>query len=133
ATAQGPALRVGTDVPPPSPDGLVVVPGWRAGGRVPHRVLTDGQAGALSAHRAAGGTVASVCSGAFALGEAGLLDGRRCTTHHGLQDLLARRFPRARVVPDVLYVPDGGVLTSAGIASGIDLALHLVTVRHGPS
>ncbi|MFE6307543.1 GlxA family transcriptional regulator [Nocardiopsis sp. NPDC057823] len=133
ATAQGPALRVGTDVPPPSPDGLVVVPGWRAGGRVPHRVLTDGQADALSAHRAAGGTVASVCSGAFALGEAGLLDGRRCTTHHGLQDLLARRFPRARVVPDVLYVPDGGVLTSAGIASGIDLALHLVTVRHGPS
>ena len=132
-TAQGLPLRVSTDAPPLSPGDLMVVPGWRSGGRVPHRVLTDVQAGALAAHRSAGGTVASVCSGAFALGEAGLLDGRRCTTHHALQNLLARRFPRARVVPDVLYVPDGGVFTSAGIASGIDLALHLITVRHGPS
>ncbi|MDE3721314.1 DJ-1/PfpI family protein [Nocardiopsis sp. N85] len=132
-TAQGLALRVATDALATGPEDLVVVPGWRAGGRVPYRILTEGQAAALTAHRAAGGTVASVCSGAFALGEAGLLDGRRCTTHHGLQDLLAHRFPRARVVPDVLYVPDDGVITSAGIASGIDLALYLVTARHGPS
>ncbi|HEX5542819.1 MAG TPA: DJ-1/PfpI family protein [Micromonospora sp.] len=63
---------------------------------------------------------------------AGLLDGRRCTTHHDLQDELGRRYPKATVVRDVLYVVDDRVVTSAGIASGIDLALHLVAVRHGP-
>src|SRR5215470_18487518 len=81
---------------------------------------------------ARGGTVASVCAGADALGRAGLLDGRRCTTHHDVQDELARRYPRATVIRDVLYVIDGRVATSAGIASGIDLALHLIAVRHGP-
>jgi transcriptional regulator GlxA family with amidase domain len=75
--------------------------------------------------------VASVCSGAFGLGTAGLLDGRRCTTHHELQAELARRYPRASVVPDVLYTTDERVVTSAGIASGIDLALHLIAVRDG--
>jgi transcriptional regulator GlxA family with amidase domain len=74
-----------------------------------------------------------VCAGAFALAEAGLLDGRRCTTHHELQDALARRHPRAGVVRDVIHVVDGRVATSAGIASGIDLALHLVATRHGPA
>ena len=73
-----------------------------------------------------------MCAGADALGRAGLLDGRRCTTHHDLQDELAARYPRATVVRDVLYVVDDRVITSAGIASGIDLALHLVAVRHGP-
>ncbi|MEV2277450.1 DJ-1/PfpI family protein [Nocardiopsis sp. NPDC049922] len=132
-TAQGVSLRAETSWPAPGPGDLVLVPGWRTGDVPVRRVLTDAQARALTAHHAAGGTVASVCSGAFALAEAGLLDGRRCTTHHGLQEELARRHPGARVVPDVLYVADGGVVTSAGIASGIDLALHLVTVRHGPS
>jgi transcriptional regulator GlxA family with amidase domain len=80
----------------------------------------------------AGGTVASVCAGAYALGQAGLLDGRRCTTHHDLQDELARRYPKTTVVRDVLYIVDDRVVTSAGIASGIDLALHLVAARHGP-
>jgi transcriptional regulator GlxA family with amidase domain len=75
--------------------------------------------------------VASVCAGTDALGRAGLLDGRRCTTHHDIQDELARRYPRACVVRDVLYVIDGRVATSAGIASGIDLALHLIAVRDG--
>ncbi|HEX5302043.1 MAG TPA: DJ-1/PfpI family protein, partial [Streptosporangiaceae bacterium] len=89
--------------------------------------------GALAAHHARGGTVASVCAGTDALGRAGLLDGRRCTTHHDIQDELARRYPRATVVRDVLYVVDGRVATSAGIASGIDLALHLIAVRDGPA
>ena len=80
-----------------------------------------------------GGTVASVCAGADALGRAGLLDGRRCTTHHDLQDELAARHPRATVVRDVLFTTDDRVVTSAGIASGIDLALHLVALRHGPA
>jgi transcriptional regulator GlxA family with amidase domain len=76
--------------------------------------------------------VASVCAGADALGRAGLLDGRRCTTHHDVQDELARRYPKATVVRDVLYVADGRIVTSAGIASGIDLGLYLITTRHGP-
>jgi transcriptional regulator GlxA family with amidase domain len=86
----------------------------------------------LAAHHAHGGTVASVCAGADALGRAGLLDGRRCTTHHDIQDELADRYPAATVIRDVLYVIDGRVATSAGIASGIDLALHLIAVRDGP-
>lgn len=130
-TAQGIGLRAEVEWPELAPDDLVLVPGWRTRGSAPH--ATPAQAEALVAHHVAGGTVASVCSGAFALARAGLLDGRRCTTHHSLQDDLARRFPRARVVPDVLYVSDGRVVTSAGIASGIDLALHLVTRWHGPA
>lgn len=58
------------------------------------------------------------------------MDGRRCTTHHDLQDELAKRYPRTRVERDVVYVVDGRVVTSAGIASGIDLALYLVAGRH---
>jgi transcriptional regulator GlxA family with amidase domain len=77
--------------------------------------------------------VASVCAGAEALGQAGLLDGRRCTTHHAAQDDLARRHPRTVVMRDVLYTTDDRVVTSAGIASGIDLALHLLAARHGPA
>lgn len=84
------------------------------------------------AHHHGGGIVASVCAGAFTLGQAGLLDGRRCTTHHDLQDELARRYRRASVIRDVLYVTDERLVTSAGIASGIDLALHLLARRHGP-
>lgn len=129
-TAQGVPLHAAPKWPDLGADDLILVPGWRwrAGTRI-------GRAGAewLTAHHAAGGTVASVCSGAFALGVAGLLDGRRCTTHHEVQDELARRFPRARVVRDVLYTTDRQVVTSAGFASGIDLALHIVAVRHGPA
>jgi len=77
--------------------------------------------------------VASVCAGADALGRAGLLDGRRCTTHHAHQDELTRRYPRARVVRDVLFTEDDRVVTSAGIASGIDLSLHLIATAHGPA
>jgi transcriptional regulator GlxA family with amidase domain len=87
----------------------------------------------LRRHHESGGTVASVCAGAEALGQAGLLDGRRCTTHHEHQDELAARYPRAHVVRDVLFTEDDRVVTSAGIASGIDLALHLVAARHGPA
>jgi AraC family transcriptional regulator, transcriptional activator FtrA len=78
-----------------------------------------------------GAYVMSVCSGAFVLGEAGLLDGRRCTTHWRYAAELARRFPRAQVHPNSLYVEDGRILTSAGTAAGIDLCLHLVRTVHG--
>ena len=80
---------------------------------------------------AAGAAVMSVCSGAFALGAAGLLDGRDCTTHWMHTDELARRFPNARVNPNVLYVCDGPVFTSAGTAAGLDLCLHLIRADHG--
>jgi transcriptional regulator GlxA family with amidase domain len=129
-TAQGVELRARTEWPDLDPDDLVIVPGWQ--GRFgAHARLGHGSRRALAEHHSAGGTVASVCAGAYALGQAGLLAGRRCTTHHGLQDELAARFPDARVQHDVLYVVDGRVVTSAGIASGIDMALHLIATRHG--
>jgi transcriptional regulator GlxA family with amidase domain len=131
-TAQGIGLRAGTAWPGLTRDDLVVVPGWRSPSLAGTGHVTAAALGRLVAHHAAGGTVASVCSGADLLGRAGLLDGRRCTTHHELQDELARRYPAATVVRDVLYVSDSRVVTSAGIASGIDLALHLVATRHGP-
>ncbi|MFD9129609.1 GlxA family transcriptional regulator [Kitasatospora sp. NPDC059571] len=131
-TAQGIGLRAATVWPELTPADLVVVPGWRSPDLPRRPVFAPETLARLVAHHAAGGTVASVCSGADALGSAGLLDGRRCTTHHDLQDELARRYPRAAVVRDVLYVEDSRIVTSAGIASGIDLALHQLAVRHGP-
>ncbi len=78
-----------------------------------------------------GARVLSVCSGAFILGEAGLLDGRRCTTHWRNAEELARRYPEAKVDPDVLYVDDDPVITSAGTAAGIDACLYLVRKEQG--
>lgn len=80
---------------------------------------------------ARGARVMSVCSGAFALAAAGLLDGRRATTHWMYADELARRYPRVTVDPGVLYVDEGPVLTSAGTAAGIDLCLHVVRQEQG--
>jgi AraC family transcriptional regulator, transcriptional activator FtrA len=84
---------------------------------------------ALAALRQAaddGAILLSVCSGAFVLGAAGLLDGRACTTHWMYVDELRERHPLARVDPDVLFVDDGNLITSAGTAAGIDACLHLV-------
>jgi transcriptional regulator GlxA family with amidase domain len=131
-TAQGATLRAELGWPDLDADDLIVVPGWRAPTLTRTGPLSESATRRLSEHHAQGGTVASVCAGADALGRAGLLDGRRCTTHHDVQDELARRYPKAVVVRDVLYVADGRVVTSAGIASGIDLGLHLITTRHGP-
>jgi transcriptional regulator GlxA family with amidase domain len=78
-----------------------------------------------------GAWVLSVCSGAFVLGQAGVLDGRRATTHWMHADTLARRYPRTTVDPDVLFVEDGTVVTSAGTAAGIDAALHVVRKEYG--
>jgi transcriptional regulator GlxA family with amidase domain len=80
---------------------------------------------------ARGARILSVCSGAFTLGAAGLLDGRSCTTHWYHVDDLRSRYPRAHVVPDVLYVDDGPITTSAGTAAGIDACLHLVREELG--
>jgi transcriptional regulator GlxA family with amidase domain len=76
-------------------------------------------------------TLVSICTGAFVLGEAGLLDGRRATTHWHYVDVLRQRFPKARVVDDSIFLRDGRVWTSAGITTGIDLMLALVEEDQG--
>ncbi|HZF88374.1 GlxA family transcriptional regulator [Streptomyces sp.] len=104
----------------------VIVPG------IPHDHVPDPRAVQLLREAAArGARIASICTGAFALGHAGLLEGRRATTHWRFADQLAERFPGTRVDPSVLYVDEGQVLTSAGIAAGLDLCLHMVRRDHG--
>jgi transcriptional regulator GlxA family with amidase domain len=100
----------------------VVVPGYAG-------LFEPPPAEALAALRAAGrrgARVLSVCTGAFALAHAGLLDGRRAATHWAWAGELARRFPAVAVDPDALYVDEGQVLTSAGLSAGIDLSLHTI-------
>jgi transcriptional regulator GlxA family with amidase domain len=108
---------------------LIVVPGmpYKATLRPDPHVLRW-----LRRAHAAGATIASVCTGSFILGDAGLLDGRRCTTHWSCIAKMEHRFPRARVLADRLFVADGEIITSAGIASGIDMALSLIERKHGP-
>jgi transcriptional regulator GlxA family with amidase domain len=86
---------------------------------------------AVRAAAAKGTRIASICSGAFLLAATGLLDGRRATTHWVAAEELARRYPRIRVDPQVLYVDEGQVLTSAGAAAAFDLCLHIVRRDHG--
>ncbi|MFC7404043.1 GlxA family transcriptional regulator [Georgenia alba] len=105
---------------------LLVVPAVKRGEETPPGVLQT-----LRDAHDRGAWVMSVCSGAFALGEAGLLDGRRCTTHWMHTDELARRFPLAHVEPEVLYVDDDRVLTSAGTAAGLDASLYLWRAEFG--
>jgi transcriptional regulator GlxA family with amidase domain len=80
---------------------------------------------------ARGARVASICTGAFVLAAAGLLDGRRAATHWRLADQLAEAYPGTEVDPSVLFVDDGQILTSAGVAAGLDLCLHMVRRDHG--
>jgi AraC family transcriptional regulator, transcriptional activator FtrA len=100
---------------------LVAVPAFDIRDEYPPAVLDSVRAAVDR-----GATVLSVCSGAFLLGAAGLLDGRRCTTHWHHAAAFTRRFPAADLDPDVLFVDDGNIITSAGTAAGIDACLHLV-------
>jgi len=129
-SAQGLVLSDLEPLPQTREGDLVLVPGISSStiGRLNKHVPSEWL---RNAHEA-GARLASVCSGAFALGRAGLLDGRRCTTHWKVVDQLRAEFPRARVVENRLFVEDGGVTTSAGVASGIDMALALVEQDHGP-
>jgi AraC family transcriptional regulator, transcriptional activator FtrA len=107
--------------------GTVIVPGVA-------NVHFDPPPAVLDALRTAhdrGARILSICSGAFALAAAGLLDGRRATTHWRYAELLQRRFPAVHVDPGVLYLADGDVWTSAGSAAGLDLCLHVVRADHG--
>lgn len=105
---------------------LVVVPACGTGFDYPEPLLA-----LLRRTVDRGARVMSVCSGTFVLGAAGLLDGRRCTTHWRFAAALAEAYPAAQVDPDVLYVCDGPVLTSAGSAAGLDLCLHLIREDYG--
>jgi AraC family transcriptional regulator, transcriptional activator FtrA len=105
----------------------IVVPGWADPDEEPSAALKESLVGAYER----GARLVSVCTGAFVLAAAGLLDGRRATTHWMYAERLARRYPRVRLDPDVLYLADGRVFTSAGTAAGIDLCLHLVALDHG--
>jgi transcriptional regulator GlxA family with amidase domain len=105
----------------------VIVPAIRDPEDAPLAELVD----AVRAAHDAGARVVSLCTGAFVLAAAGLLDGRSATTHWAHTSLLATRYPRVRVDPDVLYIDDGTVLTSAGKAAGMDLCLHVVRTDHG--
>lgn len=100
----------------------VIVPGlsqWRA-------PIAPATLAAIRAAAQRGARVASICTGAFVLAEAGLLDGQRATTHWSNVVELAERYPQVRVDPDVLFVDNGAILSPAGSAAGIDLCLHLV-------
>ena len=104
----------------------VVVPGY-----LPTHDPGPAVAAALRDAADRGARIASVCIGAFALAAAGLLDGRQATTHWGHADEFAASYPAVRLNPRVLYVDEGQILTSAGVAAGIDLCLHMVGVDHG--
>jgi AraC family transcriptional regulator, transcriptional activator FtrA len=125
-TMSGFGLDVGHGLERIATADLVAVPAIHRDTPVPDELVT-----ALRAAHDRGARVMSVCSGAFVLGHAGLLDDRDCTTHWSYADELARRFPRARVNSDVLYVDCERVLTSAGTAAGIDAALYLVRQEFG--
>jgi transcriptional regulator GlxA family with amidase domain len=105
----------------------VIVPGWADVDVPPPGDLLA----ALRDAHDAGARVVSLCTGAFVLAAAGLLDGLRATTHWAHTDVLATRHPAVEVDPDVLYVDNGTVLTSAGKAAALDLCLHLVRLDHG--
>ncbi|RIX79838.1 GlxA family transcriptional regulator [Acidovorax cavernicola] len=106
---------------------IVVVPSWRDDGSPAPPALIR----ALQAAHRRGATVVGLCLGAFVLAEAGLLDGRPATTHWHLAAAFAKQYPKVMLQPEVLYVDDGNVLTSAGTAAGIDCCLHLLRVRYG--
>ena len=105
----------------------LVVPGCADAALPPPAEVVD----ALREAAARGTRIASICAGAFVLAAAGLLDGLGATTHWLAADLLARTFPAVDVRPNVLYVDNGRILTSAGAAAGLDLCLHLVRRDHG--
>jgi transcriptional regulator GlxA family with amidase domain len=102
-----------------------------AGAADPNAPVPEPLVRAVRTAAARGTRVASMCSGAFLLAATGLLDGRRATTHWRATGELARRYPRVRVDPNVLYVDEGQVLTSAGAAAAFDLCLHMVRLDHG--
>ena len=106
---------------------LIIIPNWRDPAEAPPEPLLE----TLRAAHAAGARVAGLCSGAFVLAAAGLLDDRPATTHWALAALLAQMYPKVKVQPGRLYIDDGDVLTAGGGAAGMDLGLHLLRSHCG--
>lgn len=120
--AEGYGLRVPQDLAAVGDAATVIVPGMAE----PRSPADPAILAALARARHRGARIASICTGAFVLAAAGLLDGRRATTHWQAAGLLARMYPKVAVDPAVLYVDEGDVLTSAGAAAGLDLCLHMI-------
>lgn len=105
----------------------IIVPGWRGvEAEVPQRLI-----GQLQAAHARGARICSICTGAFVLAAAGLLDGHKVTTHWRFTDLLASMYPELSIQPNELYVDEENIVTAAGSAAGLDMMLHLVRKDHG--
>ncbi|MFC5568553.1 helix-turn-helix domain-containing protein [Lysobacter yangpyeongensis] len=121
----GVLVDVGGDAAPLSDADTIVIPGWRAG------PVPDDLCEALRVAHRRGARLVSICTGAFAIAATGLLNGRRATTHWRHADALASQYPLIDVDPDVLYVDEGDILTSAGSSAGTDLMLHLVSNDFG--
>ncbi|MER5321013.1 helix-turn-helix domain-containing protein [Streptosporangium roseum] len=126
-TLAGYHMAVDQGLPALAAADTVVIPGWQHSGQPAPPAVIDAL---RQAHRR-GARVVAICSGAFLLAQAGLLDHRRATTHWRMAAELADRFPEVQVEPDTLYIDLGDVATSAGSAAGIDLCLHLVRADHG--
>ncbi|MEV0157529.1 helix-turn-helix domain-containing protein [Micromonospora sp. NPDC050686] len=109
----------------------VVVPGIHAGPPLTDGTVEPAVAEALRAAHQRGARIMSICTGAFVLAAAGLLDGRPATTHWAYANRFRRLHPGVDLDPDVLFIDDGPVLTSAGVAAGIDLCLHVIRTDHG--
>lgn len=107
----------------------VIVPGLSD----PTRRVPDAVIDAIRCAARAGARIASVCTGAFILAASGVLDGKRATTHWKAAEMLARQYPAIDVNPNVLFVDNGQILTSAGAAAGLDLCLHMIKKDHGAS
>ncbi|MFD3586143.1 GlxA family transcriptional regulator [Streptomyces sp. NPDC058683] len=127
-TSAGPALTGTVRAADTGPVDTVLVAG---GDRLAERPIEDELLATVRELTERARRVASVCTGAFVLGELGLLDGRRATTHWRHAATFARRYPRVRVEPDAIHIRDGRYVTSAGISAGIDLTLALVEDDHG--
>jgi transcriptional regulator GlxA family with amidase domain len=110
----------------------IVVPGVGGASAAAHGHVDDEIVRALQAAARRGARIVSICTGAFVLAAAGLLDGRPATTHWRYANRFRRLYPSVGLDPDVLFVDDGDILTSAGVAAGIDLCLHIVRLDHGP-
>ncbi|HPX62490.1 MAG TPA: DJ-1/PfpI family protein, partial [Deltaproteobacteria bacterium] len=106
---------------------IVIVPSWRDSTEIPPAAMLD----ALKAAHSRGAIIVGLCLGTFVLAAAGLLDGRKATTHWGWADQLQQMYPLVSVDAGVLYIDEGDVITSAGVAAGIDCCLHIIRRLYG--
>lgn len=126
-TSQGISINVPIGLEAMRKAEIVIVPSWSEPDAAASQAVVD----ALRKANRRGAQIVGLCLGAFVLGDAGLLDGRKATTHWAARDVFARRFPAADFRPEVLYVADENVVTSAGTVAAIDCCLNLVRQRDG--